>query len=207
MSKIIGLNGKIGSGKGTVTKMFIHLCELNSLTCKEYFFAYKLKKMVAEMCNIDFQLTMTQEGKNVYIDMYKKTVGELLQIIGTILRKEFSETVWIDNTLDLVKQDNVDIVIFSDVRLFNEMTTVLSMGGKCKRIIRPNNDINDNSKRDVNHVSETELDNVVMDEISNHSELIHLYFNVIDLFKEVTGLTEVYHLHYETMVVELFGKN
>lgn len=205
--KVIGLNGKIGSGKGTVTNMFIHLCKLNGLTVKEYFFAYKLKKMVAEMCNIDFELTMTQEGKNVYIDMYKKTVGELLQIIGTILREQFSETVWIDNTLDLVKKDNVDIAIFSDVRLFNEMTTILSLGGKCKRIVRPNNDINDKSKRDVNHVSETELDSVVLDEIINDAGLIELYFNVIELFKEVTGLTNVNHLIYDEQIKELFDQN
>lgn len=192
MKQIIGINGKIGSGKGTLTSMLTYLSEVNYLTAEEFLYAYKLKKIVAELANVPFEYTLTQEGKNLYVEMYEMTLGEMLQKIGTdVLRNYFDDNIWIKSINDQIKKSNCSIAIISDLRFPNEVENIKEQDGITIKIIRPNNNVNLNSKRDIKHSSEIALDDIELDfTIINDGTKTDLYYKAIDIFINITGINE-----------------
>lgn len=192
MKTIIGINGKIGAGKGTLTHMLMYLAEVNNLTSEEFLYAYKLKKIVAELANVPFELTLTQEGKNEYIEMFDMTLGVMLQKIGTdVLRQYFYDDIWIKSVNDQIKKSDVSIAIISDLRFPNEVKNINEQNGFTIKIIRSNNNINLNSKRDVKHSSEIALDDIELDfTIINDGSKSDLYTKAIEVFIAISGIDE-----------------
>ena len=153
-NKIIGISGRLGSGKTTVSDYIKGI----DASYKEVAFAFKLKQIVALLTAQPIETCLTQEGKNIYIDKFNMTIGEMLQKIGTdSLRNNFNENVWV-NSLLLEIENNPGNYIISDCRFKNEADAIKKMGGKIIRINRPINPIAENSKRDLNHPSETSMD-------------------------------------------------
>lgn len=171
-SKIIGISGKIGSGKDTFAERFAILSET---PCQRHAFADKVKENLQLLT--DYPMTLiyakgepftneiynyTQVDKNVLLPLWNKAVGESLQIIGTdALRDRFDSDVWVKSLFSTVGKKILEmghILLIPDVRFKNEANYILENGGIIVRLEGDPADIKKNSKRDMNHKSETELD-------------------------------------------------
>lgn len=149
---VIGLSGKLESGKTTVAKLlwskFYNKFELIN-------FGDILKTESSTMYNYPIPWNYTHEGKKNLInheDLPRKdmTVREVLQWHGTDFRRSQDENYWVKKMQDYLdfKQSNV---IIDDVRFINEAEFVLNNNGFLFRINIPGLYTGD-------HRSETELD-------------------------------------------------
>lgn len=152
---LIGLNGKIGSGKDTIADIIIRQYPY----VEKKSFAYKLKLISSILIGCDLKDLMMQEGKNLYSEIFRMTYGEVLQNVGTrALRNNFHKEVWIKSLfVDFINEESNWIV--TDVRFENEAEFIIKMGGMLVKIVGDPANIRKNSKRDLNHPSETSLDN------------------------------------------------
>lgn len=189
---IIGINGKIGSGKNTVADMLIELCQLNSLTLNQYAFATRLKKMVALLADVPYELTLTQEGKNTFIDSFNMTIGEMLQEYGTDVMTTHKPDIWVNCVAAEIKKSTVQYNIITDLRFPIEANYITKNKGITIKIVRPVNNIRNNSRRNLEHISETALDDYKFDYvIYNDGTLEELYKKVVELFVMITGIVNV----------------
>lgn len=164
---IIGLVGKMQSGKTTVAGMI-----LNKLTDKpaaKISFANHLKEMIlnAGLCTAD-----ELWGKKTDFSRL------MLQKIGTeIIRKQVDPNFWIKKMIEEINMwkesnpDNLTIVI-DDVRFINEAEMIKMFNGIVIHIMRPTNQ---EDKEENKHLSETEQDLILSDfEIINDGSLDEL---------------------------------
>lgn len=169
MGLIIGISGKIGSGKSTVTKFLIdNMQEFNFV---EKSFAYNVKAIASIISGLPIEVAMSQEGKNRELPLYgNMTVGKLLQVIGTdLFRDHFDDMVWVKSLFapyDAAK----DNWIVSDVRFKNEADYVKRMGGILVRLEGDPAGVRAKSTRDLDHPSETDLDDYCGFNIVMHTE-------------------------------------
>ena len=149
---IISLCGKLRSGKDSVAKTlaskhgFIHLS-----------FAAPLKKFCKDYLGLTEEES-SDENKDKPIQRYGyRTARQVWQDVGEFTRSIYPK-VWVDkvfNGLDLT----YDYVI-SDVRFKNELEEVLKFNGLVVHVVRPTFHLS--SPPGHNHVSETELSNVIL---------------------------------------------
>lgn len=187
MGKLIGISGKLGSGKGAIVEI---MQNLNS-QIQEKFFAFKLKQIVSSLAGVHFDLTMTQDGKNTYIETFDMTLGEMLQKIGTdCLRNGFDDQIWIKSLFVDIDPDKDYIV--SDCRFKNEAEAIKERNGILIRINRPINPVAEASGRDLNHLSEIDLDDYehfdyIITNDGTYEELVEkikqIYFQIFMLNK------------------------
>lgn len=150
---IIGISGKIGSGKDTVAGIIID----NKPKYTRKAFGDKLKKAVALLTGAPENLMYTQEGKEVYLSGWDMTVGQFQQKLGTeAMRDVIHKDGWVLALMsDYIEDYNW---IISDVRFKNEAEAIREKGGL---LIRVNGDpakVRANSTRDMTHQSEVDLD-------------------------------------------------
>lgn len=113
---------------------------------------------------------------------YEKVFGEKdeytrkkLQLIGTENgRNKFGDMIWI-NTLDtwirLYNERGIERFIITDLRFINEHKYLKSKGAKIIKIEAPNRQLKNlkkNNKDILNHISETELNQINFDIIINN---------------------------------------
>lgn len=156
MSKlIIGISGKIGSGKDTLAD-FLQKWSNKPILAKKSF-AYKLKMTGAFLTGTDSSLWFTQEGKNVYLDAWGMTIGEFQQKLGTeAIRNGLHSNAWIISLFADLNKDSRWVI--TDMRFKNEAKAVKDNGGILVRIDGDPTNTRTNSKRDLTHPSETDLD-------------------------------------------------
>ena len=179
-TNLIGISGKIGSGKSTLSEMIEkHLYDIiytnnsNStiFNIEQKFFASNVKKIHELLTG---HPGYTQENKNLFLEEYGFNVGIGLQKIGEGLRELYHPDVWIISTLTNLYPTTVTII--NDCRYPNEVTAIKDRGGI---VIRLNGDpakVRENSLRDHNHSSEIALDtcdkfDIVFDNIHGLKEL------------------------------------
>ena len=130
----------------------------------------------------------TQKDKNVYLPLWGKAVGECLQLLGTeALRQRFDEKVWVKTLFSTTGKDTLEaghILIIPDVRFINEVDYILDAGGMVIRLEGDPADVRKVSKRDLNHISETGLDDY------EHFSLILESVNMDKLQKDIKNLLE-----------------
>jgi hypothetical protein len=156
---IIGISGKIGTGKDTVAREIIKA--FPEFNFRKVSFGYNVKKIVSILTGIDMRTILSRKIKNEYQSEWELTIGEMFQIVGTdAIRDNLSENAWIYSLFNNVK-DGENIII-TDVRFKNEAYSILNRGGY---LIRLTGDsiVDDTRKRE--HKSETELDNFNMFDI------------------------------------------
>lgn len=78
------------------------------------------------------------------------TAREVMEYVGTNIFRSIKNNVWVDATLNKIKQDKTRVAIITDCRFPNEVDAVKSAGGKVIRLTR--------SPFSSNHISETILD-------------------------------------------------
>ena len=150
---VIGISGKIGSGKTTLAN---YLVNRSDGRMKKMSFASLLKNLTSQLVGCLVPDLADQEFKNKYLDDWGMTVGEFLQWFGTDVCRAKNPNIWVNR---LLEQVNGSDTVIDDVRFMNEGMAIINTGGV---IIRLNGDpkgIKAASNRDPNHISETDMDN------------------------------------------------
>lgn len=181
---IIGISGKMRSGKSTVAEMIQLMSNGNYKICS---FADKIKAMVSIATGVDYDTI--DERKNDYLpkdfqygDM--KTYRHMLQKFGTdAIRNNLGEDFWI-NAL-FVDLDYADIIV-PDVRFLNEAEAIKKKKGLLIKVVNEHADsimLEENT-----HVSETEMDgykdfDIVIENNSTIDELLKQIEKTINKYK------------------------
>lgn len=104
----------------------------------------------------------TQDQKNIVIKQFNKTIGETLQLVGTdLFRDNYDTDIWVKSFFNeelYEKLNNGKIIVVPDVRFVNEADFILQEGGYLIRLEGDPMGVRENSLRDLNHISETDLD-------------------------------------------------
>jgi dephospho-CoA kinase len=179
---LIGLTGKIGSGKTLSTEYF---------KCKgftEYSFAEPLKEIGKIFGFTDRQLYGSQTDKLELHEYWNVSSRKFLQKVGTELFREtlpklipemnISESIWIDLFKIKVKNSDVNYII-SDIRFLNEAETVKKLGGIIIKLER-NNITFSQDRFELVHQSEQEIDKIKPDYIINNNGDKETLFKSID---------------------------
>lgn len=151
---LIGISGKIGSGKTTFASLlFKKLIEhKQEVTIRN--FADKLKSC----CHvITGHYGYTQEDKNTFLPEFNMTVGEFLQGFGTKLREHFYDKIWVTPTISNLKENTTYII--GDCRFPNEADAIKDADGIVIRLEGDPLNVRKDSTRDMSHPSEIALDN------------------------------------------------
>ena len=156
---VIGISGKIGSGKDSFAELFIkHVAKEYSHQFENKKFAYNLKKIVSILIGVPMDDVLSREGKLKYLPEWGMTIGEMQQKIGTeAIRNNIHNDAWVLSLFDTYKEEK-DFWIITDVRFKNEAEIIKEKGGI---IIRLNGDPNNSrvgDDRNMSHQSEIDLD-------------------------------------------------
>ena len=174
---IVGVSGKIGSGKNEVADMISYLHFINpDGTYKEFkkqqwlrnkylehraydqadlklpgihSFACNLKKCAAACTGIDYHDLEKRSQKSTIIPWLDISFRKLLQSLGEAARCQINENFWVLSML--ADYQDSDFWIVSDVRYKNEAEEILNRGGVLIRVNR-------SGLVSDNHISETDLD-------------------------------------------------
>ena len=150
---IIGLSGKLGSGKDTVADIIS-----DYILIERKSFAYKVKQITAILTGTTIEQNLTREGKNIFIPAWKMTLGEMQQKVGTeCIRDTLNQDAWVIALFADINNDGRHYVI-TDARFENEANAIKMRGGILIRINGDPANIRRDSTRDLNHPSETSLD-------------------------------------------------
>jgi hypothetical protein len=172
---IIGISGYKGSGKDTAAELLIH--KYKFIKCS---FAQPVKDTVSRLFKIDKDILdgiyNRDEREIRRVDLFNYSPRELLQIVGTGLRKLINENIWVD----IAAQEALlyDHVVFTDVRFPNEVEFIKRYGVVI-RIVRPG------FMGDA-HESERALDNYDFDKvISNDGTIEDLKLKLGEYYENI----------------------
>lgn len=156
---IIGISGKIGSGKTTFSEMLTEVLRQMDKEVEFKNFADKLREVMFVLIGY---YGRTQEEKNIFLPEWNMNVGEVLQKLGTdVMRNHFDTDVWVKSTLTNLNPNKIYII--GDCRFINEADYIRKTGGVMIRLNGDPAQVRSNSKRDINHSSETGLDDYSFD--------------------------------------------
>jgi hypothetical protein len=194
--RLIGISGKIASGKDTFAEL---LAEQLHGKVERHALADKLRLITEIISGIRMTTTheankpfcneirnYTQDQKNIVIKQFDKTIGETLQLVGTdLFRDNYDTDIWVksffNEELD-TKLNNGKIIVIPDVRFVNEADYILKEGGYLIRLEGDPMGVRENSLRDLNHISETNLD-----DYTNFSKVIYNDKKDIKALKKVVN--------------------
>lgn len=188
---IIGLSGKMGSGKDYIAKQFIlkylkkHHPELNV-----YFLAFadNLKMQVLDKYN-------SERSQNIsWSDIYppehipkSEYVRKLLQFEGNLMREK-DPKYWIkryDNWIRLFQKNGCDIILTTDVRFQIEKDHLRSnYNGIICKVYAPNRTYNTHNPTLMKDKSEVDLD-TTEDESYDYIFQNHMDFNSFESFESI----------------------
>lgn len=152
---IIGVGYKAGSGKDEVANILVRKHGFLKAS-----FAGKLKQDCIHMFGWDPDWPYTAEGKATVCPVTGRTVREVLQLYGEMMRRTFGDDIWIRLLFRELEQDQINSVVISDVRYRNEFDFIKKIGVLC-RVDRPEHLRAQSVTQGIEgHPSETELDGV-----------------------------------------------
>ena len=166
---VIGISGKIRSGKSRVAKTIISILEENGKTGIIKSFAQPLYEIISDMYEHDIEKIKKdkQDKVQIYINTRQTQSGfkisnyrEILQIIGTGARNYGDEDIWVnalfgcnnEKVLGYMGNNKGSVWIIDDLRFPNEARRIRDCNGLLVRVERekhqPNEHIIENSLND-----------------------------------------------------------
>ena len=150
---VIGLSGKIRSGKSRVASIIKKTYEKNGLQCEVKSFAQPLYEIISRLYDTDIKTIKKDKQKNLPIYIHTRTTNsgmvttnyrEILQTIGNTARDYGDQDIWVDalfgNDYEKIMLDmannNVECWVIDDLRFPNEAQRILDCKGKLIRINR-----------------------------------------------------------------------
>lgn len=170
---IIGITGKLGSGKSTIAEYLV-----DKHNYIEYSFATPLKQIGGIFGFTYDQLYGTQENKLEIHPYWGVSSREFLQKVGTELFREALpkiipemkiSSVWVD-LFKLKFYETPDIYVISDVRFLDEAKAIRDLGGIIIRTERTNRTLSITQK-ETQHRSEIELERIPANYVINNDKL------------------------------------
>ena len=153
---VIGISGKIGSGKDTCADILVETLSI----FEKRFFAKRVKETVSALTETSIEYNMTQEGKTIIPEGFEESLGRLQQLVGEGLREKIREDVWVKCILN---KKIGKFTVISDCRYKTEARGILNDTNINGILIRLEGDPKDVrklnlAKRDLFHSSEVDLD-------------------------------------------------
>ena len=150
---VIGLSGKIRSGKSRVASIIKKTYEKNGLRCEIKSFAQPLYEIISRLYDTDIETIKKDKQKNLPIYIHTRTTNsgmvttnyrEILQTIGNTARDCGDQNILVDalfgNDYEKIMIDmannNVECWVIDDLRFPNEAQRILDCSGKLVRINR-----------------------------------------------------------------------
>jgi hypothetical protein len=171
-NNLIGISGKIGSGKDTVGSILQDYSDDNAEDYQIKKFATKLKEIAALLIGCDVSDFEDREFKEKELgeEWNGLTPRKILQLLGTEAGREIIHpNIWVNALFADFEDSNW---IITDVRFPNEAQAIKDRGGIVIRVERPGGE----SHCGGAHASETALDtynfDYVIDNEGNIDELI-----------------------------------
>ena len=126
---IIGISGKIGSGKDTIGEYL-----RDKYNFKIESLALNVRRVCSILTGIPLEVLLTREAKGIKVNYENKviTIGEMLQIVGNGLRESIHEDIWVNSLLSGL--DKTQNVVITDVRYPNEYKEIQKRGGILIRV-------------------------------------------------------------------------
>ena len=159
---VIGLSGKIRSGKSRVAKIFKKVLEKEGKTCEIKSFASPIYEIVSELYRTDVEQVKKDKRDNLIVlmnnsryngagsDFFASSYREILQKLGTTARDRADEDIWVNALFgydnEKVKGDftwTSDYWIIDDVRVPNEAKRILECNGNLIMFNRPDAEDNE----------------------------------------------------------------
>jgi len=177
---ILGISGKLGSGKSHVARHIQNT--LLEYEFKKKSFGYDVKKIASYLTGINMKTILSRKGKSHYLPEWDMTLGEMYQKIGTdCMRLNLHTDAWI---LSLFSgYDSEQNWVIDDLRFPNEAEAIKERGGLIIRLEGDPKDVRKKDPRDLNHPSETSLDNYKRFDILFNTETENLE-DLIELLKQ-----------------------
>jgi len=159
---VIGISGKIGSGKDAFAELFIeHVIQEYGPIFENKKFAYNLKKIVSILAGVSMEDVLSREGKLKYLEDWGMTIGEMQQLVGTeAVRNNIHNDAWVLSLFGTYEEDQ-DYWIVTDVRFKNEAKIIKEKGGVLIRLEGDPNNSRAGDDRNMTHQSEIDLDDYV----------------------------------------------
>lgn len=154
--KIIAVAGRKQSGKTSactyITNTFTTIKQ--EISCI-YNFADPLKGLCQDILGLTYdQCYGADEQKNALVECYwegkQLSAREVMQLVGTDMFRKLKNNVWVDATINQIKNESLPLALIADCRFPNEVDAVKKSGGLVIKLNR--------NPHNSNHSSETALD-------------------------------------------------
>ena len=153
--RVIGISGKLGSGKSSLAAyLSLHSVHAN---IERRSFAEKLREVLSLMTNIPVAQTRSTEQKEYVVPGWDKSVGQLLQDMGEGMRSTAHPDAWV-LALFAYFEPSQSHWIIDDVRFPNEADAIRRHGGLLIRLEGDPSGMRENTRRNLLHPSEVALD-------------------------------------------------